>query len=209
MSFKPLYRYITGKELAEMIKSDKQPLKDYVVVDVRDDDFLGGNIVNCLRSPSETFEEDLDGLIEKTKGVHHVIFHCALSQQRGPKAALTYAKRRQAEKEATSSANADGQDEQEVLVLRGGFTEFQSAFKRYARARKAEQEALEDIDQPSKNEAEEKKQEIFVLKGGFAEFQQVYKDDPDLVVNWSEEVWGEENWEEEVDRDDEVLELDD
>lgn len=133
MSIKPLYRYITGKELAELIKSGKEPLKDYVVVDVRDHDFEGGNIVSCMRSPSEKFEEDLDGLVEKTKDVPRVIFHCTLSQQRGPKAALTYAKRRQAEKVAATDPDApqpeQPQDEQEILVLRGGFAEFQSAFK--------------------------------------------------------------------------------
>ncbi|KIO16235.1 hypothetical protein M407DRAFT_247036, partial [Tulasnella calospora MUT 4182] len=133
MSFKPFYRYITGKELAELIKSGKEPLKDYVVVDVRDHDFLGGNIVNCLRSPSEKFEEDLDGLIAKTKDVPRVIFHCALSQQRHSNISQTYAKRRRAEKEAVTDPDAaqpeQAQDEQGILVLRGGFTEFQSAFK--------------------------------------------------------------------------------
>ncbi|KAG8921553.1 hypothetical protein FRC00_008496, partial [Tulasnella sp. 408] len=45
----------------------------------------------------------------------------------------TYAKRRKAEKEAATDPDAaqpeQPKDEQEVIVLRGGFTEFQSAFK--------------------------------------------------------------------------------
>ncbi|KAG8920874.1 hypothetical protein FRC01_000551 [Tulasnella sp. 417] len=133
MSSEPLYRYITGQELAELIKSGKEPLKDYAVVDVRGQDFSGGNIVSCLQSPSEKFEEDVDELIEKTKDVPRVIFHCHMSQQRGPKAALAYAKRRQVEKDATADVNTaqpeQSQAKQEILVLRGGFAEFQSAFK--------------------------------------------------------------------------------
>ncbi|KAG9005421.1 hypothetical protein FRB94_010900 [Tulasnella sp. JGI-2019a] len=122
MSFTPAYRYITGQELADLIKSDKKPLEDFAIVDVRDDDFLGGNIVGCLRYPSEKYESSIAELIEKTKNVPKVIFHCALSQQRGPKAARIYA-------EQCAAQNEGAKTEKEVLVLRGGFTEFQSAFK--------------------------------------------------------------------------------
>lgn len=51
-----------------------------------------------------------------------VVFHCHLSQQRGPKAAGQYA-------QAYKSANQDLGDPQEILVLRGGFSEFQDKFK--------------------------------------------------------------------------------
>lgn len=32
--------------------------------------------------------------------------------------------------------------------------------------------------------------EVYILRGGFHDFQAKYKDDPDLVENWKEEVWG-------------------
>ncbi|KIO29250.1 hypothetical protein M407DRAFT_242702 [Tulasnella calospora MUT 4182] len=133
MSPQPLFRYITSKELAELIKSGKEPCKDYVVIDVRDEDFAGGNIVNCLPSPSQTFEDALDSLLKDTKDVPKVIFHCALSQQRGPWAALRYARRRKADAEVTTgtdAAKAEPQkDKQEIFVLEGGFTKFQQDFK--------------------------------------------------------------------------------
>lgn len=60
-----------------------------------------------------------------------MIFHCHLSQQRGPKAAGQYAQARQAAidsgklpKEAEPSTQP-----QQVLVLRGGFSEFQDKYK--------------------------------------------------------------------------------
>jgi len=122
MSYSPPYQYIDGTELAEIIKSEKKPGLDYVVVDVRDHDFLGGNIVGCLRAPSAQFQENLDDLVEKTNKIPKVIFHCALSQERGPKAARMYAER------CVTSDDAERMVP-EVLVLRGGFTQFQAAFK--------------------------------------------------------------------------------
>lgn len=74
-------QYITPDELAETIKT-KTPMKDYLVVDVRDDDYRGGNIKGCLNVPSLKFSQELDDLLEKTKDIPLLIFHCALSQQR-------------------------------------------------------------------------------------------------------------------------------
>ncbi|THH15851.1 hypothetical protein EW146_g4691 [Bondarzewia mesenterica] len=103
--------------------SDKVPHKDYLVIDVRDDDFVGGNIKDCHNLPSHKFHSGVDELIKQTKDVPTVIFHCALSQQRGPKAAQIYA-------ETRDNLQREGQDKShQVFVLRGGFTEFQEKFK--------------------------------------------------------------------------------
>lgn len=70
------------QDLSKIIKSDRRPGKDYLVVDVRDSDFIGGHIPSCRNVPSETFLDTLDDLIRDTKDVPQVIFHCALSQAR-------------------------------------------------------------------------------------------------------------------------------
>lgn len=70
------------QDLSKIIKSGKRPGRDYLVVDVRDSDFIGGNIPNCRNVPSATFSDKLDSLIRDTKSVPQVIFHCALSQSR-------------------------------------------------------------------------------------------------------------------------------
>ena len=67
--------------------SSKTPLKDYIVIDVRDDDYRGGNIKGARNSPSALFHANVDELVKSTKDVPTVVFHCMLSQQRGPKAA--------------------------------------------------------------------------------------------------------------------------
>jgi len=114
-------KYITSDELAAIIKSDKIPLKDYLVVDVRDDDYAGGNILMGQHWPSHNFSWKVNELVENTKSVKTIVFHCALSQIRGPKAARIY--------EETCSLRPDSDGKPEVFVLRGGFRQFQAKYK--------------------------------------------------------------------------------
>jgi len=71
-----------SQELAEIMKSGKKPNKDFLVVDVRDDDYAGGNIKSSLNLPSNEFLMNVDGLVKKANDIPVVIFHCALSQAR-------------------------------------------------------------------------------------------------------------------------------
>lgn len=64
------------------MKSDKTAKKDFLVVDVRDDDYVGGNIKGSLNQPSGEFLTSVDSLVKQTKDVPLVIFHCTLSQVR-------------------------------------------------------------------------------------------------------------------------------
>lgn len=70
------------QELAAIIKSDKIPRKDYLVVDVRDDDWAGGNIKNSYNSPSNKFLVDVDNLVADSQDIPTMVFHCAYSQTR-------------------------------------------------------------------------------------------------------------------------------
>lgn len=114
-------RYISGDELAELMKSDKTPAFDFVVVDVRDDDYVGGNIRGSINIPSREFLMNVNGLVKKTKEVPLIIFHCTLSQVRGPKAARIYSETRR-------NIQNDGLP-QEVVILRNGFSQFQLKYK--------------------------------------------------------------------------------
>jgi len=59
-----------------------------------------------------------------------VIFHCALSQQRGPSSALKYLRERERMNNSGQlGIGADGQDlKQRVYVLDGGFQKWQEAY---------------------------------------------------------------------------------
>lgn len=119
-----LVKYITPDDLATVIKSDQVPNKDYCIIDVRDDDWHGGNIKGAQNSPSHGFLHKVDKLVKDTKNIPLVVFHCALSQVRGPKAARIYA-------ETRDLLQTEGEDiPHEVMVLRGGFEDFQAKFHR-------------------------------------------------------------------------------
>ncbi|KAF8132208.1 Rhodanese-like protein [Mycena galopus ATCC 62051] len=116
------YKYISGDKLAEMIKSDKVANQDYLVVDVRDDDYAGGNITNAVNMPSRQFRTSVDDLVQKSADVKVMVFHCALSQVRGPQAARIYEEKR-------NKLDLARDKPQEIYVLTQGFTEFQRKFK--------------------------------------------------------------------------------
>ena len=57
-------------------------MKDYCIIDVRDDDWEGGNIKGAHNEPSYGFLARVDELVKKTKDVPLVVFHCSLSEVR-------------------------------------------------------------------------------------------------------------------------------
>jgi rhodanese-related sulfurtransferase len=86
--------YIQPESLAQMVRDGLQN-HDVVIVDVRDDDFFGGNIKGAINLPSLAFTNDanIDKLIEKTSNAKHVVFHCAKSLQRGPSCAREFSRK--------------------------------------------------------------------------------------------------------------------
>jgi len=90
---------------------------------VRDADYDGGNIPDCIHIPSLSFYEHVKGLVEQLKSTPVVVFHCYLSQQRGPKAARVFSEFRD------GLLTPEQVSQQEILILHGGFAEFQHHFK--------------------------------------------------------------------------------
>lgn len=58
--------------------------KTFKVVDVRDDDYQGGNIPGSMNVPSRQLNSRVESLVDDLKDNEAVVFTCALSQQRGP-----------------------------------------------------------------------------------------------------------------------------
>ncbi|KAL1915898.1 uncharacterized protein VTP21DRAFT_6286 [Calcarisporiella thermophila] len=113
--------YIENEELASIIKNKALvSQKDYIIFDVRDDDFEGGNIPGAYNLPSRLLSDKLFDLVKVHQDCPLVIFHCALSQVRGPKAARLY-------KEARSLCGIN--TSQRVSVLRGGFAAWQAKYR--------------------------------------------------------------------------------
>ncbi|KAF9898648.1 hypothetical protein BX616_003772 [Lobosporangium transversale] len=114
----------------------KVPGKDYLVIDVRDEDRIGGHIPGSVNIPSKQLPDRLPQLVEEYKDVPTLFFHCALSQVRGPKAANRWSEalaERDAKLTATEAAAVEAANRapitQKVNILRGGFGEWQLKHK--------------------------------------------------------------------------------
>jgi rhodanese-related sulfurtransferase len=118
------------------------------VIDVRDSDHVGGHIRGSTWVPSSQLDYKTPELIRTLKDKDMVVFHCALSQQRGPSAALRYLREKErleggeGEGKSGESKEKEGKEEEEeeegkrkqkVVVLKGGFTEWQEKFGRDSR----------------------------------------------------------------------------
>ncbi|CAG8675069.1 7704_t:CDS:2 [Funneliformis caledonium] len=115
----PTLEFIKSEQLREIIQT-KEVGKDYLIVDVRDDDYVGGNIPNCINKPSATIKDSLDSLISDYSQVPQIIFTCGLSKGRGPNSAKAYQ-----DELLSKNINPD----QKIQVLSGGITEWQKHYK--------------------------------------------------------------------------------
>jgi len=97
------------------------------IIDVRDSDHIGGHIRGSLHRPSQSItESSIQDLIKELGEKKDVVFHCALSQQRGPSVALKYARaRKEVMARQTSSQEEEKGKEQTVWILEGGFVKWQ------------------------------------------------------------------------------------
>lgn len=96
-------------------------------------DHVGGHITTSTWIPSSSLDVHLPELIRTLKDKEKVVFHCALSQQRGPSAALRYAR----ERERVLGAEEVAKSGQEVFVLEGGFVEWQEKYGKDVRLTEA------------------------------------------------------------------------
>ena len=115
----------TSREtLSEQLLSSPPP--NLAIIDVRDSDHVGGHIKGSIWVPNNTLDLRMPELLRTLSDKDQVVFHCGLSQQRGPSVALRYAREREAlaGKLVVDAENKD----QEVCVLVGGFNRLQAKY---------------------------------------------------------------------------------
>ncbi|GKZ16545.1 hypothetical protein AbraIFM66951_000222 [Aspergillus brasiliensis] len=112
---------ISRDALSALLLSTSTPSK-LAIVDVRDSDHVGGHITTSTWVPSSSLDYRLPELIRTLADKEKVVFHCALSQQRGPSAALRYARERE------RVLGEEESKKQEVFVLEGGFVQWQEKY---------------------------------------------------------------------------------
>jgi len=118
---------ISREKLADLVRAKSNSL---AVIDVRDSDYIGGHILNGTNVPVHTHDYRMPELVRTLKDKDTVVFHCALSQQRGPSSALRYLREKErVEGSKGEEKTGDGQGvetaEQKVYVLEGGFVKWQ------------------------------------------------------------------------------------
>ena len=124
---------------ADLANSLRQNSVKTAVIDVRDNDHVGGHLKGSQWVPIDQLDARMPELLRVNQDSDRVVFHCMLSQQRGPKAALAYA-RAKAYEVAKQRAD-DGKEGvepveekmgsiggQEVCVLEGGFSNWQTFY---------------------------------------------------------------------------------
>ncbi|PVH73477.1 hypothetical protein DL98DRAFT_501079 [Cadophora sp. DSE1049] len=158
------------------------PPSSIAIIDVRDDDHIGGHIKHSIHAPSTTLDTKIPELVRKLKDKETVVFHCALSQQRGPSAALRYIRER--DRLLGLSAN-----------LQSGSGVGQVLKKNKEEKEKAEAETdgpWEDVEE--EGEGEKNEQKVYVLDRGFVGWQERYGEDPRLTEGYRKEIWKEGYW---------------
>ncbi|BFZ53819.1 Cdc25 phosphatase Ibp1 [Savitreella phatthalungensis] len=131
-SLVPAITTITPPALASLLR-DPVERRRTVVVDVRDDDGVGGHVRGAERVPSRKFYDHVQRLVRTYDDpdrvgegeVRRIVFHCSLSQQRGPKAARAFREAR----ELVKKPSRDGETPPrpiDIMVLEGGFVNWHS-----------------------------------------------------------------------------------
>ncbi|EON68207.1 hypothetical protein W97_07465 [Coniosporium apollinis CBS 100218] len=112
---------ITRDELAQRLRTPSP--SSIAIIDVRDSDHVGGHIRSSMHVPSSSLDFKIPELIRTLEDKETVVFHCALSQQRGPSAALRYIRER--DRILRVERKSWGQ---KVVVLDGGFVKWQEKY---------------------------------------------------------------------------------
>ncbi|KAK3940299.1 phosphoprotein phosphatase [Diplogelasinospora grovesii] len=128
-------KHLSAASLSELILAQKTTGDPAIaIIDVRDDDYIGGHIKGAKNFPSRTLDVMMPTLVRQLQNKETVVFHCALSQQRGPSAALRYMRERERMFPASETKLVAGDKteqkpaEQKVYVLDRGFVGWQEEY---------------------------------------------------------------------------------
>ncbi|KAK0123486.1 hypothetical protein ONS96_010469 [Cadophora gregata f. sp. sojae] len=164
------------------------PPSNIAIIDVRDDDHIGGHIKHSIHAPSTTLDTKIPELVRKLKDKDTVVFHCALSQQRGPSAALRYIR----ERDRLLGLSANLQSGSGVGQVLKKNREEQATGKGEGEGERegGKDEAWEDVEE----DGEKKEQKVYVLDRGFVGWQERFGENPRLTEGYRKEIWKEGYW---------------
>ena len=168
------------------------------VIDVRDHDHIGGHIKSSTHVPSSTLDYRIPEIVRTMAGKDIVVFHCALSQQRGPAAALRYMRDRESK---SKDRKVDIENGPPATGIKGGSTQKVSTPLSKEQAVKEEIEGALDAPETGVKSGSFlqapppslKEQEVYVLDKGFVGWQEKYGKDERLTEAYAEDIWTDYN----------------
>ncbi|KAK0701913.1 hypothetical protein B0T26DRAFT_682009 [Lasiosphaeria miniovina] len=154
------------------------------IIDVRDDDYIGGHIRGAQNVPSRTIDAMFPTLVRRLQDKETVVFHCALSQQRGPGAALRYIRERERflaseNKKAAAAKSSAAEDDGAADAVADSSAS-----------------GVVGQDGAAGSEGQDKpvQQTVYVLDRGFVGWQEVYGTDERLTEGYRKELWEDGYW---------------
>lgn len=164
------------------------------IIDVRDDDHVGGHIKSSTHVPSSSLDYRIPEIVRTMAGKEIVIFHCALSQQRGPTAASKYIRDRESKMKMGNIH--DKPSPPAIGVRKGGIQKVSSPASKGQELRGEINKVLESQENGITEESslenpspESREQEVFVLDMGFVGWQEKYGKDQRLTEAYAEDIW--------------------
>ncbi|KAI9792232.1 MAG: hypothetical protein M1835_008024 [Candelina submexicana] len=145
-------------------------------------DYIGGHILTSTHIPSQTLPDRTPSLVHALRDTRIVVFHCALSQQRGPTAALQYLRERK---------RVFGDDAPQSFRLGVGDPGRSATAGEGGEGVLVGEEGAEFEKGSGTGETEGRggEQEVYVLDGGFVKWQEKYGGDERLTEGWVREIW--------------------
>ena len=164
------------------------------IIDVRDDDHVGGHIKSSTHVPSLSLDHRIPEIVRTMAGKEFVVFHCALSQQRGPAAALRYMRERESKMKNGKIHNESSPPA--IGIRKGNIQKVSSPASKEQEIRGEINKVLESSENGVKAgpglhtpSPESKEQEVYVLDRGFVGWQEKYGKDQRLTEAYAEDIW--------------------
>lgn len=78
-----MFTYLSRENLKNKLENNS----NIVIIDVREDDHIGGHIKNSVHIPANKFHENIPQLLQLVKTTDEIILHCQESIKRSPRCA--------------------------------------------------------------------------------------------------------------------------
>ncbi|KAG1775513.1 S-adenosyl-L-methionine-dependent methyltransferase [Suillus placidus] len=101
--------HLTSGEVASLLRDPNR--SDYAIIDVRENDRVGGHVLGSVQWRADSFAGSLDRFYDEYGKTKQVIFYCGSSKGRGSRCAAWY----------QDYLNGKGNTESKACVLEGGY----------------------------------------------------------------------------------------